>query len=69
MVRARMRHDWIVAASHLSLLANCHRDAKRRAFTPVDFMPGWMVADTPRPKAPPATAEQCAMLERMLNKR
>lgn len=28
------------AASLMSLLANCHRDPKTRAFEPADFLPG-----------------------------
>lgn len=41
MLNGRRMHDWILAANHMTLLANCNRDPKRKA-TPYrlyDFLP------------------------------
>jgi len=41
MMHGRQLHDWGIAGSHLSLIANCNRDTKRqrRAFQVADFVP------------------------------
>jgi len=40
MAEARQQHDWSIASSAMALLANVHRDPKkRRAFKPSDFDP------------------------------
>jgi len=41
MADARLRADWSRTSNLLALIANCHRDQKRRPrpFTPADFSP------------------------------
>jgi hypothetical protein len=40
MLEGRQRHDWSIASSCLSVIANLHRDPKRtRPFKPSDFDP------------------------------
>ena len=40
MAEARQREAWQRTAAVLALLANCHRDPKRRRpYTPDDFLP------------------------------
>lgn len=40
MLDGRQRHDWSIAASHMAVLANLHRDPKRtRPLTAADFDP------------------------------
>jgi len=40
MHEGRQRHDWSIASSCLSVIANLHRDPKRtRSFKPCDFDP------------------------------
>jgi hypothetical protein len=40
MLEGRQRHDWSIASSCLSVIANLHRDPKRtRSFKPSDFDP------------------------------
>jgi hypothetical protein len=39
MADARVRDEWQRTASLMALLANCHRDPKKRAFRPSDFDP------------------------------
>lgn len=46
---AAQRERWQRTAAGLALLANCHRDPKRAAFTVGDFMPQ---SHAPPPMAP-----------------
>jgi hypothetical protein len=40
MLEGRQRHDWSIASSCLSVIANLHRDPKRtRSYKPGDFDP------------------------------
>ena len=40
MLEGRQRHEWSIASSCLSVIANLHRDPKRtRSFKPSDFDP------------------------------
>jgi hypothetical protein len=40
MLEGRQRHDWSIASSCLSVIANLHRDPKRsRSLKPSDFDP------------------------------
>ena len=39
MTEGRDRFIWSVAASLMSLVANCHRDSKGKTFSPNDFNP------------------------------
>ncbi len=39
MAEGRNENLWLLASAVMSLLANCHRDPKKRAFTPDDFNP------------------------------
>ncbi|MBX3384156.1 MAG: hypothetical protein KF864_11680 [Phycisphaeraceae bacterium] len=40
MLEGRQRHDWSIASSYLSVIANLHRDPKRsRRLKPSDFDP------------------------------
>lgn len=41
MAEGRQKHDWGQTASMLALIANCHRDPKKRPrpFAPDEFMP------------------------------
>ncbi len=39
MVIGRRRDTWGVASSFMAVLANCHRDPKRKAFEAADFDP------------------------------
>lgn len=41
MAEGRQKHDWGQTASVLALIANCHRDPKKRPrpFAPDEFMP------------------------------
>ena len=39
MAEGRNRQTWNVASAIMALLANCHRDPKKRAFSPNDFHP------------------------------
>lgn len=39
MAEARREHDWSMASSLMALLANCHRDPKKPAFTADQFNP------------------------------
>jgi hypothetical protein len=39
MAQGRREHDWTIASSQMALLANCHRDPKKRGYTPDDFNP------------------------------
>jgi len=39
MAEGRNENLWLIASAVMSLLANCHRDPKKRAFTPDDFNP------------------------------
>ncbi len=39
MAEGRNENLWLLAAAVMALLANCHRDPKKRAFTPDDFNP------------------------------
>jgi len=39
MAEGRNENLWSLASAVMSLLANCHRDRKKRAFTPDDFNP------------------------------
>jgi len=46
MAEGRNENLWQLASAVMALLANCHRDSKKRAFTPDDFNP--MVSRTQR---------------------
>ena len=39
MVDGRRRDAWGVTSSVMALIANCHRDPKKKLFTPADFDP------------------------------
>jgi len=39
MAEGRNENLWMLASAVMALLANCHRDPKKRAFTPDDFNP------------------------------
>jgi len=39
MADGRNENHWLIASAVMALLANCHRDSKKRAFTPDDFNP------------------------------
>jgi hypothetical protein len=39
MAEGRNQQTWNVASAIMALLANCHRDPKKRAFSPNDFHP------------------------------
>ena len=39
MAEGRNEHLWLLASAVMALLANCHRDPKKRAFAPDDFNP------------------------------
>ena len=39
MTEGRDRHIWSVASALMSLIANCHKDAKSKTFVPDDFNP------------------------------
>ncbi|MBA2481227.1 MAG: hypothetical protein H0V44_11240 [Planctomycetes bacterium] len=39
MAEGRIGERWNHTAALLALIANCHRDPRRRAFTPADFHP------------------------------
>ena len=39
MMEGRDKFVWNIASSMMSVIANCHRDSKRRAFRPQDFNP------------------------------
>lgn len=51
MAEARIRERWNHTSALMALVANCHRDSRRRAFTPADFHPQVAVA----PTLPPMT--------------
>lgn len=54
MAGARSREQWNHTASVLALLANCHRDPRRRrAYSPADFLPPR--TDQPVPAPTPIT--------------
>jgi hypothetical protein len=51
MLEGRQRHDWSIAASLMSVVANLHRDPKRsRSLKPSDFDP--FTVKKPVPKVP-----------------
>ncbi len=39
MAEGRNENLWLVASAVMALLANCHRERKKRAFKPDDFNP------------------------------
>jgi hypothetical protein len=39
MAEGRNENLWMLASAVMALLANCHRDRKKRPFTPDDFNP------------------------------
>ena len=39
MTEGRDRHAWSVVSALMSLIANCHKDAKTKTFVPDDFNP------------------------------
>ena len=39
MAEGHNENLWMLAAAVMALLANCHRDRKKRPFTPDDFNP------------------------------
>lgn len=39
MAEGQRERDWSLLSSLMSLVANCHRSPKRRAFKPSDFNP------------------------------
>ncbi len=39
MAEGRNENLWMLASAVMALLANCHRERKKRAFTPDDFNP------------------------------
>ncbi len=49
MTEARTRERWNHTATLMALLANCHRDARTRAFTPADFHPLVSTHQSPLP--------------------
>jgi hypothetical protein len=50
MAQARERAHWQRTAAVLALIANCHRDPKRRrAYAPADFLPDQRDAGTTTP--------------------
>jgi len=55
MAEGRHENLWMLASAVMALLANCHRDPKKRAFTPDDFNP--MVHRTGRADAIRVTPE------------
>jgi hypothetical protein len=62
MAEGRGRAAWDIASSLMALVANCHRDPKRRPFRPRDFNP-W--AASGRSGGIPLTKENARILKQV----